>query len=96
MPLSLSGIGRDVAASREDAHVREGVHQYLHLFDAAATWITSRGVLIVGRDALQGYLARALPGGLAGGSVSYRVAGTVSAGNAVVVVAGQNTTVEEA
>ena len=91
MPLSLSEIGRDVAASREDAHVREGVHQYPQLFDAAATWI----MLIVGRDELQGYLARAMPGRLAGGFVSYRVAETVSAGNAMVVVAGQNSTVVE-
>lgn len=86
MPLALSDSAGEVAASLEEAHGSEDVERYVQLFDAGATWITSRGRLIVGRGELHRYLARVMPGGLAGGSVSYRVAATVSAGDAVVVI----------
>lgn len=89
MPLSPTDTAIDVAAALEQAHGREDVGRYGELFDVDATWITSRGVLIVGREGLRDYLARVMPGGLAGGTVSYRVAHAVGAGDAVVVIIDQ-------
>lgn len=89
MALSLADTGRSVAEALAGAHLREDVETYVSLFAAGATWITSRGVLFKGRDDLRDYLGRVMPGGLAGGSVSYRLAETIAAGDAVVVVIDQ-------
>lgn len=89
MTPTLADSGRAVAEALEEAHAREDVEQYVRLFSAGATWVTSRGALLVGRDDLHGYLAKVMPGGLAGGSVSYRVAEMTRAGDAVVVVIDQ-------
>lgn len=75
-----------VAAALQEAHVREDVDRYVELFDVASTWITSRGTLIAGRMELAEYLTRVMPGGLAGGSVAYRVAHARPAGDGAVVV----------
>ena len=83
---TTSDVALCVAAALEDAHAREDVNRYVDLFDVDATWVTSRGVLIVGRDALRGYLARVMPGGLAGGSVTYRVAQSLPVGDRAAVV----------
>lgn len=89
MPLSPTETAIDVAAALEQAHAREDVGRYVELFAVDTTWITSRGVLIVGREELRDYLARVMPGGLAGGTVTYRMAHAVAAGDAVVVIIDQ-------
>lgn len=89
MTLSAAETAPAVASALEQAHAREDVEQYVSLFGAAATWVTSRGVLFAGRDDLRDYLRRVMPEGLAGGSVSYRVAATVQAEASVVVVIDQ-------
>jgi uncharacterized protein (TIGR02246 family) len=86
MPLTPVEMAHHVAAALQEAHAREDVDRYVELFHLASTWITSRGTLIVGRKELAEYLARVMPGGLAGGSVAYRVAHARPAGDGAVVV----------
>ncbi|GII80230.1 hypothetical protein Sru01_52120 [Sphaerisporangium rufum] len=86
MSLAPVETAQHVAVALQEAHAREDVDRYVELFDPAATWITSRGTLIVGRKELAEYLARVMPGGLAGGSVAYRVAHARPAGDGAAVV----------
>lgn len=53
MALSLADTGRAVATALEEAHSREDVEQYAGLFGTGTVWITSSGVLFVGRDNLR-------------------------------------------
>ncbi|MGV9595375.1 SgcJ/EcaC family oxidoreductase [Streptosporangium sandarakinum] len=86
MPPAPVEMAHHVAAALQEAHAREDVDRYVGLFDVASTWITSRGALIVGRKEPAEYLARVMPGGLAGGSVACRVAHARPAGDGAVVV----------
>ncbi len=86
MPLTPVEMAHHVAVALQEAHAREDVDRYVELFDSASTWITSRGTLIVGRKELAEYLSRVMPGGLAGGSVAYRVAHARPAGDGAVVM----------
>jgi uncharacterized protein (TIGR02246 family) len=76
-------------AAVEQAHANEDVAAYLSFFDANAVWVTSRGVVYRGIEALGGYLRAVIPGGLAAGSVSYVVESVhlLSPGARVVIVA---------
>jgi uncharacterized protein (TIGR02246 family) len=64
---------RDFFASFADAHAREDVTTYLQFFAPDTVWVTSRGVCYRSRDALGGYLAEVIPGGLGSGTVRYTV-----------------------
>lgn len=86
MTFTPVDTARHVATALEEAHAEEDVDRHVELFNPASTWITSRGVLIVGRERLAAYLTRVMPGGLAGGSVTYRMVHGLPAGEGAVVV----------
>ncbi len=64
---------RGLIARLEAAHREEDVDAYVSLFGDEAVWVTSRGICYRGRAALRDYLRKVVPGGLAGGSVTYHV-----------------------
>lgn len=86
MTRSPHDVAGDLVTALEAAHTREDVGGYIELFDPASTWVTSRGVLIAGRAELEEYLNRVMPGGLAGGSVTYRVAHVQAAGDELLIL----------
>jgi uncharacterized protein (TIGR02246 family) len=86
MKIDSRRVASKVAAELEAAHSVEDVGCYSSMFSADATWITSRGVLIPGREALEVYLSRVMPGGLAGGSVHYNAVRCAPVGEHGVVV----------
>ena len=68
------------------AHRSEDVEAYLAFFAPECVWVTSRGVCYRGRDSLGDYLRGAIPGGLADGSVSYRVESVHPLADAIALV----------
>ena len=86
MPRDHDQTAAEMATALQSAHLHEDVERYVEHFAPEATWITSRGVLVVGRDQLRVYLTGVMPGGLADGSVTYAVTGVAPVGGRATVV----------
>jgi uncharacterized protein (TIGR02246 family) len=52
---------------------QEDVEGFLALFDPLAVWVTGGGRRLVGLDVIRHFTETVLPGGMAGGSVTYEV-----------------------
>jgi uncharacterized protein (TIGR02246 family) len=64
-------VGRVAVLERTQVH--EDVDGFLALFDPAAVWVTGGGKRLIGLDAIAEFTRAVLPGGMAGGSVTYEV-----------------------
>ncbi|GAA1742820.1 SgcJ/EcaC family oxidoreductase [Luedemannella helvata] len=62
-----------LVATIERTQRAEDVVGFLALFDPDAVWVTGGGRRLIGRTAIAEFTRAVLPGGMAGGSVTYKV-----------------------